>query len=122
MCDKLFVIILIGIPQTCRHFSSCGLTLPLELLGTELIEVLVASNAIVVTLDVIEDFRFGLSPCWVNPLLNLLALQVTEERLSHRIIPAVAPMAHARAQSVVFAPTVEFIATKLATLIRMDDH
>jgi hypothetical protein len=32
------------------------LTLPLELMGAELIEVLVASNTIVETLDVIEDF------------------------------------------------------------------
>jgi hypothetical protein len=32
------------------------LTLSLELMGTELIEMLVASNTIVETLDVIEDF------------------------------------------------------------------
>jgi hypothetical protein len=32
------------------------LTLPLELMGTELIEMLVAPNSIVETLDVIEDF------------------------------------------------------------------
>jgi hypothetical protein len=32
------------------------LTLPLELMGAELIEVLMASNTIVETLDVIEDF------------------------------------------------------------------
>jgi hypothetical protein len=32
------------------------LTLPLELMGAELIEMLVASNTIVETLDVIEDF------------------------------------------------------------------
>ncbi len=96
--------------------------LPLELLGAELIEMLVSSNSIVETLDVIEDFRFSFSPSLVNPLLDLLALQVTEERLSHRVIPTVAPTAHARAQSVVLAPTVEFITAKLAALIRMDDH
>jgi hypothetical protein len=33
-----------------------SLTLPLELIGAELIEMLVASNTIVETLDVIEDF------------------------------------------------------------------
>jgi len=43
------------------------LTLPLELIKAELIEVLVATNSIVETLDVIEDFRLGLSPCAVNP-------------------------------------------------------
>jgi hypothetical protein len=32
------------------------LTLPLELIGAELVEMLVASNSIVETLDVIEDF------------------------------------------------------------------
>jgi hypothetical protein len=32
------------------------LTLPLELMGAELIEMLVAPNTIVETLDVIEDF------------------------------------------------------------------
>jgi len=32
------------------------LTPPLELMGAELIEVLMASNTIVETLDVIEDF------------------------------------------------------------------
>lgn len=81
-----------------------------------------ASNSVVETLDVIEDVRPGFSPCTVNPLLDLLALQVTEERLSHRVVPAIAATAHARAQSVVFAPTVEFVATKLTALIRMDDH
>jgi hypothetical protein len=65
------------------------LTLHLELIGAELIEMLVASNSIVETLDVIEDFRLGLSPCAVNPLLDLLAFQITEERLSHHVIPAV---------------------------------
>ena len=81
-----------------------------------------ASNSIVETLDVIEDVRLGFSPCAVNSLLDLLALQVAEERLSHRVIPAVTATAHARAQSVVFAPAVELIAAKLATLVRMDDH
>ena len=43
-------------PQFTRHFLSRTLTLPLELMGAELIEVLMASNTIVETLDVIEDF------------------------------------------------------------------
>jgi hypothetical protein len=69
-----------------------------------------APNSIVETLDVIEDVRLGFSPCAVNSLLDLLALQVTEERLSHCVIPAVATPTHARAQSVVFAPTTELVA------------
>ena len=84
--------------------------------------MLVASNSIVETLDVIEDVRLGFSPSLVNSLLDLFALQITEERFSHRVIPAVASTAHARAQSVVFAPAAELIAAKLATLVRMDDH
>jgi len=93
------------------------LTLPLELLGAELIEMLVPSNSIVETLDVIEDFRLGLSPCAVNPSFDPFALEVAEERLGNRVVPTVASAAHTRAQSVVFTPTVELVAIKLATLI-----
>lgn len=46
----------LAFPQTCRHFSQRSFTLPLELMRTELIEMLVAPNTIVETLDVIEDF------------------------------------------------------------------
>ena len=46
----------VAFPQLTRHFSQRTLTLPLELMGAELIEVLMASNTIVETLDVIEDF------------------------------------------------------------------
>ena len=46
----------VAFPQISRHFSYCGLMLPLELMGTELIEMLMAPNTIVETLDVIEDF------------------------------------------------------------------
>ena len=91
-------------------------------MGTELIEMLMAPNTIVETLDVIEDFRLGFCPSLVNPLLDLFALQITEERFGHRVIPAVSTAAHAWAQSVVLAPTVELIAAKLAALVRMDDH
>jgi hypothetical protein len=97
------------------------LTLPLELIGAELIEVLVTPNSIVETLDVIKDVLLGLSPCLVNPLLDFFTLQVTEERFGHSVIPTVAPTTHAWTQSVVFAPTVELIAAKLAALIRMND-
>ena len=64
-------------------------------MGAELIEMLVASNSILETLDVIEDFRLGFSPCLVNPLFDLFALQAAEERFSHRVIPAAPPAAHA---------------------------
>jgi hypothetical protein len=60
-------------------------------MGAELIEMLMAPNSIVETLDVIEDFRLGLSPCAVNPPFDPFALEVAEERLHHRVIPTVAP-------------------------------
>ena len=59
-------------------------------MGAELIEMLVASNTIVETPDVVEDFRLGLVQCVVNPPLDLFALQVAEERLGHGVIPAIA--------------------------------
>ena len=79
-------------------------------------------NSIVETLDVIEDFRLGLSPCAVYPPFDAFTFQVAEERLSHRVIPTITPTTHAWTQSVVFAPTVELIAAELTALIRMDDH
>jgi hypothetical protein len=54
------------------------LTLPLELMRTELIEMLVAPNTIVETLDVIEDFRLGLSPCESPRKLDRLSLEQLE--------------------------------------------
>jgi len=57
----------------------------------------------------------------VNLLLDFFTLQVTEERFRHSVIPAVTSTAHARAQTVVFAPTVELITAKLGALVRMND-
>ena len=79
-------------------------------------------NSIVETLDVIEDFRLGLGSYAVNPLLDPFALVVAEEGLGNRVIPAVTPMTHAWAPSVVFATTVDLIAAQLTSLNRMDDH
>lgn len=79
-------------------------------------------NSIVETLDVIEDFRLSLSPCAVNPHLDTFALEVAEARLGNRVIPAVTTTTHAWTQSFVFSPTVELIAAKLTSMIRMDDH
>ncbi len=47
---------ILAFPQTCRHFSKRSLTLALELMGAELIEMLVAPDSIVENLDVIKDF------------------------------------------------------------------
>ena len=49
-------VVNLAFPQFTRHFSSRSLTLPLELMGAELIEMLVAPNTIVETLDISEDF------------------------------------------------------------------
>ena len=64
---------------------------------TELIEMLVAPNTIVETLDVIEDFLPDLSHCLANSLFDLFALQAAEERFGHSVIPTVTPTAHAPA-------------------------
>ena len=86
-------------------------------MGVELIEMLMASNSIVKILDVIEDFWLGFSPCLVNPFFDLFTLQTAEVRFGHRVIPTVAPTALTGAQSVVFAPTIEFVTAKLTALI-----
>jgi hypothetical protein len=57
----------------------------------------VTSNWIVEAFNVLKDLRLGLLPCFVNPLFDLLTLQVTEERFSHRVVPTVASLAHAGA-------------------------
>ena len=46
---------------TVTSWKVQSFTLPLELMGVELIEVLVTPNTIVETLDVIEDFRLGIT-------------------------------------------------------------
>ena len=71
------------------------MTLALELMGAEFIEMLMAPNSIAEALDVIEDFRLGLSPGAVNPPFDPFALKVAEERLGNRVVPAVTPTTHA---------------------------
>ena len=93
------------------------MTLALEFIGALLLEMLVAPNPIVETLDVIEDFRLGLCPRWVNPLFDPLALQAAEERLRHRVIPTITPATHAGAQPIVFTPAIELITTELTSLV-----
>lgn len=83
-------------PKTYRQFSQRSLTLTLELMGVRLIEILVASHSVVETFDVIEDFWPALSSGALNPLLDLFALQITDERFEHRVIPSVATAAHPR--------------------------
>ena len=54
-----------------------------------------AAYAIVERFDVFYDMlRRGL-PIFVNVLLDALLLQTVEERLRHRIIPAIASTTHA---------------------------
>ena len=73
----------------------------------------VTPNWIVEAFNVLKDFRPGLLPCFINPLFDFFTLQVTEERFSHRVVPAVASSAHAGAQSVFLAPAAELITAKL---------
>ncbi len=82
----------------------------------------VTPNWIVEAFNVLKDLRPGLLPCFVNPLFDFFALQVTEKRFGHRVIPAVTPSAHARTQTVFLAPAAELITAKLRALVRVDDH
>jgi hypothetical protein len=49
-------------------------TLALEHLGAELVEMLVALHSILYNLDVNKDFELDPSPCFVNPRFDLLAI------------------------------------------------
>jgi hypothetical protein len=51
-----------------------------------------------------------------------LFLQAAEERFSNRIVLAVSPATHAGNQLVVLAPTIEVIATELASLVGVNHH
>jgi len=51
-------------------------------------------------LDVVEYVRLRLVPGWIDPSLDPLLRQRTEEALSHRIVVAVSSPAHARNDAV----------------------
>ena len=44
--------------------------------------------------DVIEHVRLGITACWIDLALDAFLFQVTEKRLGHRVIPAVASSTH----------------------------
>ena len=54
--------------------------------------------------------------------LNLARSKVLRSRSTTKMRSAISPSAHARTQSVVFAPPGELVAAKLAALIRMNEH
>ncbi len=86
-------------------------------MGADLIQVLVTPGSIVEALDVIEDFRLGLSSGAVDLFLDFFALEIAEERFSYRVVPAIPTATHAWTQPVVLAPTSELVTAELAALI-----
>ena len=81
----------------------------------------VSSRPIIKDLDVIEDIGPGELTRFVDALANPFFFQAAEERLRHRIIPAVSPPAHAGLQIIGQAEAPPVVATVLTALIRMND-
>lgn len=93
-----------------------------ELFGADAAKVTVTARAIVERINVVADFLSCLISVFVNALLDSLFLETAEERLRHRVIPAVAPAAHAGLQVIGFAEAPPSIAAILRTLIRVNQR
>ena len=79
-------------------------------------------SLVVIHFNVFKNTLFCLFSAEVEKVINEVYFNGMEKAFRTGIIPAVSTAAHAWAQSVVLAPTVELIAAKLAALVRMDDH
>lgn len=80
------------------------------------------ARAIVERFDVVADLLGCLISVFVDALRDSFVLETAEERLRHRVIPAVAPAAHAGLQVIGFAEASPSIATILRTLIRVNQR
>lgn len=76
----------------------------------------VASGPVVEHFNVIEDIGPGQIPGFIYPLPDAFFFQRTEERLGHRIIPAIATPAHARGQVIGPAEALPVVTAVLTTL------
>ena len=83
------------------------------------------SGAVVEAHNVVSHIGHSLAVVGVVLLPDPLHLQVQEETLHDRVdrvVPTVSTPAHTGDQVVVFAPAVEVIAAKLASLVEMNHH
>ncbi len=88
-----------------------------ELYWRDAARCVVAALWVVEHLDVIEDISPCILPGWVNLAANPLTLEQLEEALGHRVVMAVAPMAHAAEQIVVAQETLPVMPCELTALI-----
>src|SRR5437868_5622483 len=81
-----------------------------------------AARSIVEAVDVVGDVVHSQRAVLVDVLFHPLLLQATEERLRDRVVPAVAPPAHARLELIGTAEAAPGVAAVLCSLIRMDQR
>ena len=91
-------------------------------LRTDAAYVTVAACAIVERLDVIDDVPGCRVAVLVDVFLDSFFLETAEERLRHRVVPAIASSAHAGLQVIGLAEAPPRIAPVLRTLVRMNQR
>ena len=99
---------------------SSALRIDLEHFGADTSDVTVASRAVVEGLNVIGHVGARQLPILVDVFLDPFFRQARTERLSDRVILAVASPAHARLKSICAAEAPPVITAILASLIGMD--
>ncbi len=77
----------------------------------------VAPGPVIEDFNVIEDIGPGQIPGFIDTFSDSFFFQRTEERLGHRIIPAVATSAHARCQIIGPTESLPVVAAVLAALV-----
>ena len=79
-------------------------------LGTDATQIAGISSTIIKSLDVIKHIGASQVSCFVYALAYTLLLQRTEEWFSYSVIPAIAPAAYARDQSICITKVLLIIA------------
>ena len=93
-----------------------------KLFGAHAAKVTVTARAIVEGFDVFGDFPGRLVSVFIDSFLDSFFLETAEERLRHRVIPAVASAAHAGLQVIGLAEAAPRIASILRTLVRVNQR
>src|SRR6266568_1756910 len=84
---------LLDLPQFCGHGLSSMTRFVLR--GTAVAEEGMPPPLVVEPLDVVEHIPLRLGPRAIGAMVDQLGLERLEEALDHRVVPAVAPPAHA---------------------------